>query len=370
MAGVLLALGAILFMARGALFPFIISLVLAELLYPAVKFLETRLPGHRRAPTVTRVVSIMAIYIVFAGCLVGVAYLTIPPLFAEAQHFIRTFPEFYERARTTVEGWSENLTAQIPQDFLVHIEGAVASGGDVLAEAAQGVITRTLSGASSTLTIVIGLAIVPFLLFYLLKDREEITSGMYASMSPRSAMHLRNVLNVLSRVIGAYVRAQILSACIVGALVFIGLSILGIEFAATLGLVAGLFGLIPIIGPFLGAVPGILVTLSHSPDKLIWVALVYVVVQLVENNLISPRIHGRAVRLHPVLIMAILVVGSEIAGLWGVVVAVPVTAAARDVVIYFHRAWGSDNVASIDTVTAPEDDSKQPMVEPSNTAEE
>ena len=212
-AGVLLALGAILFMARGALFPFIISLVLAELLYPAVKFLETRLPGHRRAPTVTRVVSIMAIYIVFAGCLVGVAYLTIPPLFAEAQHFIRTFPEFYERARTTVEGWSENLTAQIPQDILVHIEGAVASGGDVLAEAAQGVITRTLSGASSTLTIVIGLAIVPFLLFYLLKDREEITSGMYASMSPRSAMHLRNVLNVLSRVIGAYVRAQILSAC-------------------------------------------------------------------------------------------------------------------------------------------------------------
>ena len=134
-------------------------------------------------------------------------------------------------------------------------------------------------------------------------------------------------------------RAQLLSATIVGGLVFVGLSILGIKFAAILGLVACLFGLIPIIGPVLGAVPGLLVALASSPDRIIWVVLVYVTVQLVENNLISPRIQGRALRLNPAFIMIILVVSSEVAGLWGVIVGVPLVAAARDVFVYFYNEW-------------------------------
>ena len=126
-------------------------------------------------------------------------------------------------------------------------------------------------------------------------------------------------------------------------LVFIGLSILGIKFAAILGLLAGLFGLVPIIGPLLGAVPGLLVTLASSPSQVIWVALVYVIVQLLENNLISPRIQSSAVRLNPAIIVAILVVSSEVAGLWGVIIGVPLVAAARDVFVYFYKEWDTVN---------------------------
>ena len=132
---------------------------------------------------------------------------------------------------------------------------------------------------------------------------------------------------------------QLMSATVVGVLVFIGLSILGIKFAAILGLVAGLFGLIPIIGPLLGAVPGLLVTLASSPNETIWVALVYVVVQLIENNVVTPRIQSNAVRLNPAMIMVTLVVASEVSGLWGVIVAVPLVAATRDVFVYFYEQW-------------------------------
>ncbi len=346
---VLVVLAMVLFMARGALFPFIISIVLAELLYPVVSLVETHLPGHDRYPKVTRIIAILAIYVGFAGSVAVVLYLTIPPLFSEAQEFIQTFPQLYERARSAVEGWSHDFTQRIPVELRSEIEDTVAAGGAVLASAAQGIVLRTISGVSNAVTLVIGLAIVPFLLFFLLKDRESILEGLYAPMSPRNATHARNVLNMVNGVIGAYVRAQLLSAVIVGTLVFIGLSILGIHFAATLGLVAGLFGLIPIIGPLLGAVPGILVTLASSPERVVWVVLVYVVVQLIENNAISPRIHSRAVRLHPAIIMAALVIASELAGLWGVIVAVPLTAAARDVVVYFYRAWSSDDAPSKST---------------------
>ena len=340
----LLIIATILYMARGALFPFVISIVLAELLYPAVVFLEERMPGHDRMPGVTRIVSILTIYVGFAAVVAGILYLTIPPLFAESQEFIETFPEFYERARSTAEGWSHDFTERVPVEVRMEIEEAVAAGGNVLANAGRGIIQRTVSGVANAVTLVIGLAIVPFFLFYILKDREDVVGGVYPMMSERGRNHTRNVLFMVNSVIGSYVRAQLLSATIVGVMVFIGLSILGIKFAAILGLVAGLFGLIPIIGPLLGAVPGLLVTLASSPSQVIWVALVYVVVQLIENNLISPRIQGRAVRLNPAIIMATLVVASEVAGLWGVIVGVPLVAAARDVFVYFHKEW--DNAAA------------------------
>ena len=348
-----LIVATILYMARGALFPFIISIVLAELLYPVVVFLEERMPGHDRMPGVTRIVSILMIYVGFAAVVAGILYLTIPPLFAESQEFVETFPEFYERARSTVEGWSHDFTDRVPVELRMEIEEAVAAGGQVLADAARGIVLRTVSGVSNAVTLVIGLAIVPFFLFYILKDREDVVGGVYPMMSQRGRTHTRNVLFMVNSVIGSYVRAQLLSATIVGVMVFIGLSILGIKFAAILGLVAGLFGLIPIIGPLLGAVPGLLVTLASSPSQVIWVALVYVIVQLIENNLISPRIQGSAVRLNPALIMATLVVASEIAGLWGVIVGVPLIAAARDVFVYFYKEWDNGD-AEVSPVTEDE----------------
>ena len=339
-AAAILLVATILYLARGALFPFVISIILAELLYPVVVFLEERLPTHDRSPRLTRIFAILTIYVAFGLVLAGILYLTIPPLYHESQELVQSFPDLYERARSTAEGWSRDVTDRIPVELRAQAENAIAAGGDVLASAARGTLERTVSGVSNAVTLVIGLAIVPFFLFYILKDREHVVAGVYPMMSPLGRTRTQHVFHLVNRVIGSYVRAQLLSATIVGGLVFIGLSILGIKFAAILGLVAGLFGLIPIIGPVLGAVPGLLVTLASAPDRVIWVVLVYLVVQLIENNLISPRIQGSALRLNPAFIMIILVVSSEVAGLWGVIVGVPLVAAARDVFVYFFNEWG------------------------------
>ncbi len=333
----------ILYVARGVLFPFIISIVLAQILYPVVVFLEERLPKHHRMPGATRVVSVLTIYVAFAAIVAGILYVTIPPLYAESQELIQAFPELYERAKTTAEGWSGIYVERVPVEVRTEIDEAVAAGGSVVADAALGIVQRTVSGVSNALTLVIGLAIVPFFLFYILKDREEVVGGFYPLLSERGRTHARNVIFMVNHVVGSYVRAQLVSATVVGVLVFIGLSILGIKYAAILGLVAGLFGLIPIIGPLLGAVPGLLVTLASSPGLIVWVALVYVIVQLIENNIITPRIQGIAVRLSPAHVMVTLVVASEIGGLWGVIVGVPLVAATRDVFMYFYKQWTADD---------------------------
>ena len=222
----------------------------------------------------------------------------------------------------------------------MQIEEYAASSGSILISAARTVAARTLGAISNAVSTVIGVAAVPFLLFYLLKDRETAVSGIYSLMPPEARRHAVNVVAIVNGVVGAYIRAQLTLGVIVGLVVSLGLFLLGVKFSILLGIVAGVTELIPIIGPLLGAIPGVFVALATAPEKVLWVVLLYAGVQAVENVVLVPRIQGHAVGVNPAIIMVALMVGSEAAGLWGVLLAVPVTAVGRDIFNYFHAEWG------------------------------
>ena len=333
--------------ALGSILPLIISVILAELLFPIVSYIETHLPGYRRYPSVARIVSIAVVYLVFFAVLAVFIYITFQPIVEEVRHFIEDVPRLFERAKATFEEWSEEFNRQVPEEVQGQVGEWLRSAGDMVGTAVLNILNKTISRVSSTISILLGLVVVPILLFYMLKDKESLSGGMYSALPDGVARHARNVLGLAHEVIGSYVRAQLISASIVGGGVFIGLFILDVDFAIALGLIAGVLGLIPIIGAILGAIPGLLVVLATDPGKLIWVALVYIVVQFIESNMISPRVQGRALRLHPIVIMATLVIASDIFGLWGMLIGVPMVAIARDVFTYFHREWsGADSTVS------------------------
>ncbi len=363
--GILLILF-ILYTARGSLLPIILSVIVAELLFPLVAMIERRLPGHKSRPRMTRLVSIGIIYLAFFAIVAVVLYLTIQPLVREAQQFIETAPELYEDAKVTIEGWMEEFDRQVPEEIRDQVDEWLQSASGILGSAALSVLTRTLSGVTSTISIVIGLVIVPFLMFYMLKDREELVGGFYAIMPETVARHTSNVSTLVHGVVGSYVRAQCISASVVGIFVFIGLLILDVPFALTLGLLAGALGLIPIIGAFIGAVPGVLVALATDPSKVIWVALVYIIVQFVESNIISPRVQGSALRLHPIFIMGTLIVAGDIAGLIGVIIGVPLVAVARDIFVYFYNDWNGGGADEPESEDADGDAQETESVEPAN----
>ena len=335
----ILVVGSILFVARGSLLPIIISVIVAELLFPIVSGLERVLPGRERHPRIARLVTIAIVYIAFFALVSVLIYLTVQPIIKEVQEFIQVAPQIYEEAKVTVGGLLQEFDRQVPAAVKAQLDELLRSASGLISKAALSLLTKTIGGVTGTISVVIGLVIVPFLLFYMLKDKEELVGGMYSILPENVSRHTSNVLGLIDGVIGSYVRAQLISATIVGVLVFIGLLLLDVSFALTLGLLAGVLGLIPIIGAFIGAVPGLLVALATDPGKLVWVALLYIVVQFVESNIISPRIQGRALRLHPIFIMITLIIASDIAGLWGVLVGVPLVAAARDVFAYFYSEW-------------------------------
>lgn len=336
-----------LYLARNALFPFIISGVLSYILFPSVRLLERAMPWRTSYPNVSRITAITIIYIVALAVIAGLLALILPPAIRQSTDLLENLPNIYTDARQAVENFTAEVSKDIPEDVRLQIEGWVAQFGNFLLQLIQSVLTRTLSTVANTLSFVIGLAIVPVLLFYLLKDEERMVRSFYDMFPEGIREHCVYIVGMANRSLGAYVRAQLTLMLFVGTIVFVGLTALSIDFAVLLGLTAGITEAIPVVGPLLGAIPGVLVTLATAPDKIVWVLVLYVGTQLVENSVLVPRVQGNAVQMHPVLIMVLLIVASETFGVIGVLAAVPVASIARDVFRYLHEIWtdGSTTVA-------------------------
>lgn len=332
----------LLYQIRGALIPFVVGGALAYALEPMVSWMERRAPWMGDKPELRRIILIFIVFAVGALVVTGVLFLVIPPIVAEFGVFIDALPDLIRQSRVTLEGWNARISENIPEEMRAFTQNAMDSFGAMMVDGARTFAARTLGVVSRTLTVILGLAAAPLFIFYALKDREKLADGIISLFPPNPRPHARNILFILNGVFSSYVRAQLLLGVVVGVMVFVCLSILRVPFAPILGLVAGIFELVPIIGPWLGAIPGIIVVLATAPDKLVWVALVYLGVQMLENSLLVPRIQSRALNVHPIMIMVVLIVGSEVAGLWGVILGPPLTAASKEVFMYFLREWRED----------------------------
>ena len=365
-----LLLGAIvicllLYQLRSALLPFIVGGALAYVLDPFVSWLERRIPWMSSRPELKRVLLIALIFIVAAIVAVAALITGITIVIHEIEAFINELPRLIEASRATFESLNARLAVSIPPELSALVRDAAQDIGKVAVEAGAGVLAQSVSVISQTLSLLLGLAMVPLILFYLLKDREKIIEGMLNTLSPEPREHTRNVIGILNGVFSAYIRGQLILGLIVGIVVFIGLWLLGVPFSPVLGLVAGIFELVPIIGPWLGAIPGILVVLAIAPEKFVWVALLYLGVQLLENSLLVPRIQSESLNLHPVFVLAALIVGSEVAGLWGIILGPPLAAAGRGVLLYFLGVWNSDDAT--ETPVAEEQETSQHVENPQDT---
>ena len=350
-----LVIAVLLYQLRGALLPFVVGGALAYILDPFVTWLERRIPWMSSRSELKRVLIIALIFIISAIVAIVALVAGVTILIHEIRAFISELPQLIEASRATIQDVDAQLAARLPEEVVVLIHDAAQDLGRQIVGAAQVFAVRTYGVISQTMSLLLGLAMVPLILFYILKDRGKIIEGMLNTLSPQPREHTRNVLSLLNGVFSSYIRGQLILGVMVGTMVFFGLWFLGVPFAPVLGLVAGITELIPVIGPWLGAIPGLLVVLATAPEKFVWVALLYLGVQLLENSLLVPRIQSESLNLHPVMVLAALIVGSEVAGLWGMILGPPLAAASREVLLYFLGVWRSEGTdTSVDSESVDE----------------
>ncbi len=333
-----------------------ISIVVAYVLLPVARLVEMAFSWRRGRPGLARGLAVAVIFLCLVGILAGVLALVIPPTVEQSRQFAEDFPGFLESARSTLEDWVARYAEMIPVEVRDRIEETLAGAGGVIGDAAWGVVSQTFEVVSGSFTFVLGLASAPVLVFYLMKDAGMIRTSLYAPFPESIRPHLREALDIADRTIGGYIRGQITLGLIVGVAVAVSLLLLGVPFSYILGIVAGLTELVPIVGPWIGGAVGVVVTLATAPDKVPWVILIYLAVQLLENALLVPRIQGSSLKLHPVAIILVIVVASNYFGLWGVILGPPLVSMARDMAVYFQDEWNRSPDAPVDEDAVLEDE--------------
>ncbi len=331
----------LLWTARGALPAFLIGLALAFVLDPAVTFLARR--------DVPRWAGVIIMYLAVVAVVWALFAYALPPISRQSREFIEHLPELgaaLNEIEQGLVGWYEDLP--LPAELRTMIDGQLAASGEAAADLLRGLLAPTINALLRVATFIVGLIVVPVWLFFVLKDREGFTRAVAGAIPPGWRADAENVLALLARVGGRWVRGQLLLGLSIFIATVIGLTLLTLlgfaefgQFTLVLALIAGVLEWLPIIGPIIAAIPAILIGFTIGLPAAIAAAVLYTVIQQLENHILVPKVMGDAIELHPAVLILALVVGGALFGIGGAILAAPTVAAGRDMYRYgFHRFGG------------------------------
>jgi predicted PurR-regulated permease PerM len=305
--------------------PLLIAVAVVYLLNPVVSALERR--------GVPRVAGAGIVYLLFVCVVALIVSLLVPVVARQVSQVVEHFPEYLDDAQAYVR----RVGARFGQEPNFRLDADQVRAW-LTAEDNRQTVTRYLTGLRSVTTSVLSGLIIfvigPVMAFYLLVDLPRLERGAMALIPPSRREEIRGLMDRIGQAVGFF-RGQLLVALFVGVASSIGLWAIGLPFWLLVGMVAGVFNLVPLVGPFIGGGLAVVIALiSGQPLKAVWAALVLLAVQQIDNHLISPNVMGRTVQLHPVVVMLALLVGASFAGLFGMLVVVPLVAVAKIVFLY------------------------------------
>ena len=311
------ALGFLLYSVRKDLLrtlsPYMYAAVFAFLLNPLINWLQRRGIGRNWSAFITVLVMfliLMALFIVFIPSLVRDAYTLLTRLSGGVASLRSLTDDALKTLREALDG-----AVDIDKEF----NNLITTGIRLISDA----ISRLISSLGGLLDVLL----IPVITFYMLKDKDIIARGVVNLFPPEERPRLRHLGAKAREVLGGYVRGKLIISAAVGLLTGLGCMALGLPNALTIGIVAGLFDLIPYFGPWLGGILPILIALiSKPPITALWVVLMILIIQQLESNLITPRIISQSVGLHPLLVMFSVMFFGAIMGIPGMLIGVPITA--------------------------------------------
>jgi predicted PurR-regulated permease PerM len=353
------ALGYVLMIVAGSVrviwLPIAFAAGIVFLLEPFVRFLERRMPRP-----VAAVLALMAMI----GIVIAVGALVFPTIREQAVEFGQRLPDLYLAGISWVRDVAaslgldvdELLSQQAIEDWLNDPANQETVQNLLLGfGAGAGLVIRGVAEAVA----ILGLA--PILALYLLIDLERFKANTLGMTPPRHREEVAFVSGEVGTALSSFVRGQLLVAVIVGFASSLGMWLIDLPFWLLIGIIAGFLNLIPFLGPVVGGALAVLVALLNgNVTQAIWAVVIMVVIQQVDNHVITPLVQRTRVNLSPLVIVLALIIGGTVAGLLGVLVAVPMTAAIRIIVGHFWRTrvlgetWGEASQHMIEYTEPPD----------------
>ena len=309
----------VLYLLRDFLGAFVLGAAIAFLIQPAVVRLV--------ALGIPRVLAIVITFVVIIVALAGLVLLIVPLGSNEVGHLQRQIPSLAAAAQDRIN----SLQGSPIQIFGINIDikGTTDTISSHLREYVLGQAGNAVTIGLSALTVLLQIVLMFVVAFLLALDAAAFRRVLRRLVPNDYRTDFDQIWRKVRKMLYAYVRGQLIIAALIGILSGIACFALGLPDAVALGMIAGITALIPYLGPFIGAVPAILVGLATSPVKAVLVAIVYFLISNVILNFVYPKVMGDAVRLTPILVIVALIAGFSWAGILGMFVAVPIAATLR-----------------------------------------
>jgi predicted PurR-regulated permease PerM len=334
----LLAVWALARAAGKVLLVFVVAAVIALILNPAVSFLQR--------PRVPRGLAVLAVYLAFFLTLAGIGFLLANPIADQVQAFSSNLPHLTDEANRTIGSFQRTLNRDgIHVKFIKQGKTALQTIQDKLTKSSSkivsfggGLLTELVSAGFDVLLVFV-------LSVYMLLYGQRIGRLVRRFMPKGDGSRADDYPTLVQDAVARYVGGQLLFSLVMGSTAGVALYIFGVlgifpdgrHYAVVFAVFYGLMELIPYIGPILGALPATLVALFTEPITALWVVLLFIGLQQVEGHIVAPQIFGHTLRINPLLVIFALLLGLQLYGVVGALVALPILSILRETVVYLER---------------------------------
>ncbi len=311
-------------------FPVLLAGVLFYILHPFVSLLERK--------GVSRIVSIASIYIIVLGLFVFLAVTVIPIIKDQVNALIDNLPYFgHEIERAARKFGESNVIGRMQESLNIDFANIVKDSTMNFTKSLSSV-TGNVTGFLSTITeVVLTFVMVPFILFYLLKDGEQLPNHFLKFISEQRQPAAKRILDDMHYAISSYIRGQIIVSLFIGIMLLIGYLIIGIKYAVLLAILAMIVNIVPYVGPIIAITPALIIAFIDSPSMVLKVIIVMMIVQLAEGKFISPQVMGKKLDIHPITIIFIILTAGNLFGIMGIILAIPGYAILKVLVTHGYR---------------------------------
>lgn len=310
--------------------PILTAGFLYYLLTPIVSLLEKI--------NIKRKIATPIVLLVFISIVIILVLTLIPAILTQIGQLLENLPK-------VVNNLEMQLAKLEEQEWFKEIDVTeiVDSFGLTLRSVSNFLITNVTTSLGSLVGIVTNAAIfvvtVPIMLFYMFRDGSKLPQAISRFLPFEYRTEMIGLMGQMNNTISSYISGQALVCLFIGIFTYLGYLLVGQPYALLLGLIAGVTNIIPYLGPFIGAAPAVVLALTISPVQALKVALVVLVIQQIESNLVSPNIIGKSLDIHPLTIIVLLLVAGNLSGVLGMIIAVPTYAVTKTIISYLHNMY-------------------------------
>ncbi len=319
----------------GICYPLAISVFIAYLLNQPVKYLESRIGS--------RLNSVVIVFTATMLITLAIVFFTVPVLINDLADMVSNLPAQMSEFRSGIDKVNQ-LVAKISPEYGDLSYLILAKASEYWQTMLWRIFISLTSDIEGLLKKISILVYIPILIFFILKDFEEMKKAIKFNLTSQVVHEISFLKRKINLIIFGWLKGQVIVCSIIGLLVYIGLSFIGLNQRFFLAIFSGVTNLIPYFGPILGALPAVATAFTQDSSMVIKVILLYTLIQQIEGNIISPQVFGDRVGLSPAWILVALIVGGKVGGILGLILAVPLAGVVKAVLEY----WGGRKIRYIE----------------------